>query len=174
MEGLKRQMNSDFFSGNNIAGAGSVGGNSSGSMGPVVDSNILNLDRQVFEMKKKQEQVHEQVNSLMAQFNEAQKNNLLKFDRLTGALVKIEQGHNTLVLEAGQKITQMNQKLVDRKSLDQKIQEMMDRHNNVIKGFEVRLNHLQKLLADKEAQLQATQNLLNETKMEIARLRRTY
>lgn len=170
MESQKRQLNMDFFSGSTPHGVTPSG--VSGGMGPIVDPGILNLDRQFLEMKKRQDQLQETLNSLGAQFTESQKNNHLKFDRLAGALVKIEQGHNTLVLEAGQKMAQMNQKLTDRKALDQKTQEMMDRHNNVVKGFEVRLNHLQKLLADKEAQLQATQNFLNETKMEISRLRR--
>lgn len=172
MEELKRQLNSDFFSGSS-KGATSSGYQSSPTS-PLVDPNILNLDRQLFESKKRQEQLQEQLNHLTTQFAESQKSNQLKFDRLTGALVKMEHGHNTLVSEAGQKMAQLSQKLIDRKSMDQKIQEMMDRHNNVIKGFEVRLNHLQKLLADKEAQLQAAQNLLNETKMEISRIRRTY
>jgi len=42
----------------------------------------------------------------------------------------------------------------------------------VIKSFEVRLNHMQRLLADKENQMAASQAALNEAKMEISRLKR--
>jgi hypothetical protein len=75
-------------------------------------------------------------------------------------------------MESGQKISQLNQKLTERKSLEMKVQEMVDRHNNVIKSFEVRMGQLQKLLAEKDAMLVSAQATLNDAKMEITRLKR--
>lgn len=132
----------------------------------------LNIDRQIFELRSQSQQTNEQISKMIAGINELTKSSNVKFDRLQQALSRLEQNHNGLAYETGQKVTHLSQKLIERKSLDQKIQEMVDRHNNIVKSFEVRMNHLQKLLAEKDAQVIAAHAALNEAKMEIARLKR--
>jgi len=134
--------------------------------------NYLNTDRQIFELRSQNHSLMDQINKLTALFNETTKSNNMKFERQQALLARLEQSHNGLAQEAGQKISQMVQRVNERKLIDQKVQEMVDRHNNVIKSFEVRMNHLQKLLAEKENQMVSCQTALNETKMEIARLKR--
>lgn len=134
--------------------------------------NYLNTDRQIFELRQQNQALLEQVNKLTALVNETNKSNSMKFERQQAMQARLEQSHNGLALEAGQKIGQIVQRMNERKVLDQKVQEMVDRHNNVVKSFEVRMNHLQKLLAEKENQMMASQTALNEAKMEIARLKR--
>lgn len=95
-----------------------------------------------------------------------------KFDRVNNQLTKLEQNDHYIVNEAAQKFSQINTRFGERKSIDIKTQEMMDRHNSVLKSFEMRLTQLQRILAEKEAQLLATTAALNESKMEIARLKR--
>jgi TolA-binding protein len=116
--------------------------------------------------------VNEQLSKMTQAMNEANKNGSARMERFQQGLSRLETSHNGLATEAGQKIQQINNKLAERKALDMKIQEMVDRHNNIIKSFEVRLNHMQKLLAEKEAQTAAAFAALNEAKMEIARLKR--
>jgi len=139
---------------------------------PSTDPSYLNTDRQIFEIKSQILSMNEQLNKLTQALNETNKTTNGKFDRVQQSQTRLETAHNGLATEAGQKIQQINTKLAERKTLDMKIQEMVDRHNNVIKSFEVRLNHMQRLLAEKENQLVASQAALNEAKMEIARLKR--
>lgn len=139
---------------------------------PSTDPTYLNTDRQIFELKSQLLSVNDQLSKLTQALNEANKNSHSRMERFQQNLSRLETNHNGLALEAGQKIQQINNKLSERKALDTKIQEMVDRHNNVIKSFEVRLNHMQKLLAEKEAQTAAAYTALNEAKMEIARLKR--
>lgn len=135
-------------------------------------SNYLNTDRQIFELKAQNQALADQLNKVVGTVNELIKNTNVKFERQQQLMARLEQSHNGLALEAGQKISQLNAKVGERKSVDMKIQEMVDRHNNVVKSFEVRMNHLQKLLAEKEGQMVAAQTALNDAKMEIARLKR--
>ncbi len=135
-------------------------------------TSYLNTDRQIFELKAQNQALADQLNTVVATGNELIKSSNMKFEKHGSLLSRLEQSHNGLATEAGQKITQLAQRVNERKSLDLKVQEMVDRHNNVIKSFEVRMNHLQKLLAEKEAQMIASQTALNEAKMEIARLKR--
>lgn len=136
------------------------------------NGNYLNTDRQIFELKSQNHALAEQLNKVVATVNELIKTSNVKFEKQSHLLSRLEQSHNGLATEAGQKITQLSQRINERKSLDLKVQEMVDRHNNVIKSFEVRMNHMQKLLAEKEAQMITAQAALNEAKMEIARLKR--
>jgi chromosome segregation ATPase len=139
---------------------------------PNNDPSHLNTDRQIFEIKSQMMSMNDQLSKLTSALNEANKTTTGKFERTQAAITRVETSHNGLALEAGQKIQQINAKLAERKALDAKIQEMVDRHNNVIKSFEVRLNHMQRLLAEKENQMAASQAALNEAKMEISRLKR--
>lgn len=134
--------------------------------------NYLNTDRQIFELRVQNQNLTDQLNKVVATVNELIKTTNAKFEKQASLLNRLEQSHNGLASEAGQKITQLSQRVNERKSLDLKVQEMVDRHNNVIKSFEVRMNHLQKLLSEKEAQMISAQAALNEAKMEISRLKR--
>lgn len=135
-------------------------------------ANFLNVDRQILEIRQQVAQMGDELKKLMIQSQEFMKSSHLRVERLTQQIQRLEQSHNGLVQETGHKMTQMGQRLGERKALDQKIQEMVDRHGNVIKSFEVRMHHLQRLLADKEAQIVSAQAALNEAKMEISRLKR--
>lgn len=135
-------------------------------------ATFLNLDRQVMDIRQVMSNLGEELKRQGAQLQEFVKASHLKMERLQQQMMRLEQNHNGLVQESGHKLTQMGLRLTERKSLDQKIQEMVDRHTNVIKSFEVRMNHLQKLLSEKEAQVVGAQAALNEAKMEIARLKR--
>lgn len=135
-------------------------------------ANYLNTDRQIFELRSQNQALHGQLEKIVASVNEWIKTSNMKFEKQAALVSRLEQSHNGLATEAGQKISQLSAKLNERRSLDQKVQEMVDRHNNIIKSFEVRMNHMQKLLAEKDAQVIASQAALNEAKMEIARLKR--
>jgi chromosome segregation ATPase len=134
--------------------------------------SYLNTDRQIFELKSQNQALVEQMNKVVGTVNELIKASNVKYERQQSLMARLEQSHNGLAVETGQKLSQLSNKVNERKALEMKVQEMVDRHNNVIKSFEVRMNHLQKLLAEKEGQMAAAQTALNDAKMEIARLKR--
>lgn len=150
---------------------GPIGASASSAAAPET-TNFLNLDRQILELRQQIGQMAEELRKLSAQTGEFIKTSHLRTEKLQQQLLRLEQGHNGLVQETGQRMTQIGQRFAERKSVDTKIQEMVDRHTNVIKSFEVRMHHLQRLLAEKEGQLVGAQAAINEAKMEIARLKR--
>ncbi|UXR64380.1 hypothetical protein EZJ49_15025 [Bdellovibrio bacteriovorus] len=166
---MHKELNPELFGEKKVAKSSAM--DSVSAMGTAPNS-YLNTDRQIFELKAQNQALADQLNKVVATVNELIKTSNIKFEKQHHLLNRLEQSHNGLATEAGQKITQLNQRVNERKSFDLKVQEMVDRHNNVIKSFEVRMNHLQKLLAEKEAQMIASQAALNEAKMEIARLKR--
>ncbi len=136
------------------------------------DPLFLQLSKQVNDLKLQQQSLFEQFQRWMQSTQEHLKVSQQKFERMQQNLARLEQGHNGFVQEVQNKVGQLSQRFQERKNFEMKVQEMVDRHNNVLKSFEVRMNHMQKLMAEKEAQVQAAQMALNDTKMEIARLKR--
>jgi hypothetical protein len=130
------------------------------------------LEQKYLETKQSISALAQQMQSMATQFVEFQKSTQLKIERLAQVLGKLEHSHQTTTVEAAGKIAHLNQRLGERKTLDQKMQELVDRHNSVLKGFEVRITHLQKLLSEKDGQVMSAFAALNEAKMEIARLKR--
>lgn len=135
-------------------------------------TTFLNLDRQVLEMRQLLATLGEELRKVAAQSQEFMKTSHLKLERLQQQVTRLEQSHNGMAQEAGQKFHLLSQRMGERKALDQKIQDMVDRHTQVIKSFEVRMSHLQRLLTEKEAQFMNAQTALNEMKMELSRLKR--
>jgi hypothetical protein len=135
-------------------------------------THLHSLEQKVQETRMQVQQMSENLAKVVAQINEFIRGSQTKFDRVHQAIQRLEQNDQALNLEAAQKISQIHNRLGERRTMDLKIQEMIDRHNTVLRGFEVRLGQMQKILMEKESQLISSQAALNEAKMEIARLKR--
>jgi len=167
---MQKELNPDLF--DDYKSASVVKENESFPPTSIVDPAFLNTDKQIFELRSQMQNLTEQINKVIHSFNDNIKVSNTKFDRLQSSQIRIEQIQKDLTLDLNQKVNILTARIAERKAVELKIQEMVDRHNNVIHNFEVRLGQVQKLLAEKEAQLMTTQGLLNETKMELARLKR--
>jgi uncharacterized protein YqgV (UPF0045/DUF77 family) len=130
------------------------------------------LDIKFNDMKTQLNHLQDEMNKFVAQVNEFAKTSQIKVERVTHAMTKTDITVHNLETEVQQKHTVLSNKMAERRTLDLKIQEMVDRHNNILRTFEVRMSQMQKVIADKEAQLLQSQSALNEAKMEIARLKR--
>ena len=127
---------------------------------------------QINELKLQNHFLSEQLKKVVESMNELIKHTNMKFDRVNQTVTRLEQTHNAMADETGLKFAHMASKVAERRTLDAKVQEMVDRHNNVLKTYEVRMQQLQRLLTEKEAQVVGAHAALNEVKMDLARLKR--
>jgi len=132
----------------------------------------LQLEEKIAEIRAQVKFSMDQMAALVAQVNEYIKSSHGKFERLQASLKTLEGAEKTNYSEVGQRLSHVHQRLNERKSWDAKVQEMIDRQNGVLRSYEVRMNHLQRLMQEKDAQLVSAQSALNEAKMEISRLKR--
>lgn len=130
------------------------------------------LEQKIIETRNQVQQLSESLGKIVSQINEFIKSSQVKFDRLNQSILRLENSDHALNAETAQKLSQMHSRLGERKTMDMKVQEMIDRHNSVLRSFEVRMGQMQKVLTEKEAQLLTAQAALNDAKMEIARLKR--
>ncbi len=136
------------------------------------EPHFLDVDRQILEIKAYLQKSDESARQNHVQWTDSLKGSHLKLERLQQMIARLENSHNGLAQEVGLRLTQMQQRIIERASYDEKTQEMIDRHNHVIKSFEVRMNQMQKLMQEKEVVLSSTLQALNDCKHEIARLKR--
>ena len=136
------------------------------------EPHFLDVDRQISELKAQTQKSEENNRQLQTQWADSVKTGNLKLERVQQLLTRLETSHNGLAQEIAVRLTQMQQRIVERASYDEKTQEMIDRHNQVIKSFEVRMNQMQKLIQEKEVILNSNLQALNDCKHEIARLKR--
>jgi hypothetical protein len=109
---------------------------------------------------------------LKAEIDENNQTQNLRIERLQTSLSRLEKIHNSFVQDVSAKYQQVLLKLTDQKKYDEKVHDLIERHSQLLKGYEVRMNQLQKLLSIKEQEMSELQAHLNETKMELMRLRR--
>ena len=62
--------------------------------------------------------------------------------------------------------------LVEKRQFEQKVAEMIERHQAVVHQLEARLQQAQKILKEKEELIHSTRSALHEAKLEIAKLKR--
>lgn len=132
----------------------------------------LNFDDEVQTAKKELTDFRHEVHQLKNEHHENTQNTKLRLDRLQISLSRLEQTHNNFVQEMAEKVHQMSLRFNDQKKYDQKVQELIDRHSSLLKGYEVRMNQMQKILSHKESELVEVHALLNDAKMELARMKR--
>lgn len=167
---MQRELNPDLF------GEKRLGPETAAAPAFVADNplepSFLDIDRQILDIKNHLQKLDENDRRQQGQVSDFVKSTNIKIERLHQLISRLETSHNGLAQEIAQRLTNMQQRIVERASYDEKTQEMIDRHNQIIKSFEVRMNQMQKILQEKENILTAAMVALNDAKAEIARLKR--
>ena len=96
-----------------------------------------------------------------------------RLERFSQSIVRVEDTLSKSQQESSQRFASVVQKVNERKINDNKVQELVDRHNTIVRNFENRLASLQRLASEQQLSLHNAQASLIEATNEIARLKRT-
>lgn len=132
----------------------------------------LDFDEEVQSAKSELAYFRQEIQHLKNDQQETSQNTKLRLDRLQISLSRLEQSYNGFVQDMAEKVHQISLRFGEHKKYDQKVQELIDRHSSLLKGYEMRMGQTQKILAQKEAELVEVHALLNDARMELARLKR--
>jgi chromosome segregation ATPase len=164
---MQKELNPELF-GSGVVGQSRYKENET----PNSHRAVQQTEQKIAEVRAQMKGLTEQMAYLTSQVNEYIRSSQGRLEKMNSGVKQLEMSQESLRQETGQRLSMAHQRLNERKSMDMKMQELIDRHNSVLRSFEVRLHHMQKLMAEKDAQMIATQATLNEAKMEIARLKR--
>lgn len=127
--------------------------------------NVDTLKRRMKEYEGKLESM----NSRMTEMMTATKT---RIERIASAVHRLEEFSKLGFQEVNSKYANLASRVSERKVHDTKVEEMVDRHTQVLSQFEVRINQLQKVINEQEMQLMNSRSALQEALREISRLKK--
>ncbi|MGE0762637.1 MAG: hypothetical protein AB7N80_05110 [Bdellovibrionales bacterium] len=130
------------------------------------------LVTQVDFMRRKFKEFEARLELTSSRLNEFANATKLKFERLNGVTQRLDEMVKAGLQDLNGKQSQLISKVNERKVGDAKIQELVDRHNQLVQSFELRLGQMQKLISEQEMQLMGSRTELKEAQREIARMKR--
>lgn len=137
---------------------------------PPIDFKVL--EAQVNQLRAAVTQFDKKIDHLSSRFNELTRDTQGRLDRYGQQLMRLEDGIQRLTADTSQRFALVAGKVNERKVTDGKVQELVDRHNLLIRNFENRLAALQKLTADQEQALLSAHAALEDARVELSRLKR--
>jgi chromosome segregation ATPase len=168
---MQKQLNPDLFGLDLESPSYSATKSSSAISGASFD-HILNLDQKLADLRVQVSELKDQVRSLKSEMSLLTKTNQSQIEQITRAIKVLEQNDQTLANQNQQKAQMLSQRLADYKNLESKIREMVDKHHMVLRSYDLKIQHLQNIISEKENSLVTLQAALQDAKNEIARLKR--
>lgn len=138
---------------------------------PAVAAELRTLEAMIQQLKIQLQNSEKRNEILAAQFQELIRATTGRFEKTTQAVARVESACNQQIQELNAKYSGISSKVNERKVQDTKIQEMIDRHNSIVRTFENRLTHMQRVISEQEMQLHNSQATLEEARHDLARLK---
>ncbi len=134
--------------------------------------SVEHLENKIVDMRLEVREINDELNRWANETSEFRKTTQESLEQLNQRMARVEGVQNRVSDEVMMKVSQLHHKIGDRGQYDRKVQDLIDRHHAVLRSAEMRLNQLQKVVEEKEAQILAAQVALNDAKMELIRLKR--
>lgn len=96
-----------------------------------------------------------------------------RLERFGAALKRLEETQSQQAQELASKHAIVAGKVNERKVTDDKILDLIERHNIIVRNFENRLVTLQRTLSEQALQLNASHAALDEARQELAKFKKT-
>ena len=129
------------------------------------------MNEEMEALRKKVSSLESQVEVLRGQLSQKSSQYEQKFDRLSRAMTQLEQQDRQANLALSRKVRALEEAMGERKVIDGKIENMVDRYNMSLQNFENRLTSLQKVISDKELTLMKYQAVIEQIYKEVEKLK---
>lgn len=137
---------------------------------PPIDLKVV--EAQIQQIKAVLQQYERRLDQLSARQNEISRDSQSRLDRFEQQMIRLEDGISRLTADTSQRLASLAGRVNERKVTDSKVQELMDRHNLMLRNFENRLTSMQKLASDQEQALLSAFAALEDARAELSRLKR--
>lgn len=96
----------------------------------------------------------------------------IRIERIGTGAQRLDEKSAMKFSEIAQKLASLTSKVTERKVSDGKIEDLLNRHNQTVQNFELRLQQMQKVINEQEMQLMSYKSALAEAKRELEKVRR--
>ena len=113
-------------------------------------------------LNKRLKEFESRLETMTAKVDDVMKQTKVRFERVQGHFQRqneiLKNGFN----DSNNKIAQVASRVNERRVEENVVKEMIERHTQVVQGFEVRLQQLQRLISEQEMQLMSARSELKE------------
>ena len=127
---------------------------------------------QVESMGRKLKEFESKIEMLSAKWEEFSQMAKLRFERIQGHFQRQSEGMQSSFRDVHNKVATVASRINERKMVDSSMQDMMDRHNQVVETLETRLEQMQKVITEQELELMHSKSEMRDLLKEFAKLRR--
>jgi chromosome segregation ATPase len=138
---------------------------------PYPPIDIKAIEHQINTLKVALMQMEKRVDSIASRSEDMMRTVHGRLERFSQAIGRLDEVQTQYQQENTGKFAQIAAKVNERKVSDTKVQELVDRHNMVIRNFENRLLSLQRVVSEQEMALHNAQAALEEARAELQRRR---
>ncbi|MGE3972953.1 MAG: hypothetical protein AB7F59_00350 [Bdellovibrionales bacterium] len=114
----------------------------------------------------------ERMDILTQKLEELAKLMTMKTERLMVKVRLMEERQNEFIMDTQKKLTGMVTRSAELPRVEMRMHEVIEKHNQVVRAFENKINQIKRLVDQQEVQLFKAMGELEESRKEIARLKR--
>lgn len=132
---------------------------------PYPNVDVKALEHQMSTLKLAFMQMERKMETTANRLEELARTTYGRLDRFAQAFARMEEINNNREQDNTTKFANVFAKVNERKLSDVKVQELVDRHNTIIRNFENRLLSLQRVISEQEMTLHNAQAALEESRI---------
>lgn len=167
---MQKELNPDLFGDTGRSQGRVVPGSAAPSQ--VEQSYITEVDRRIVELRGQIQGVVDQLNRFGKQVQEALQGQHKSLQAVQKDVLRLEGQMDQVSNNSSQSQSRNQLQLIEGRQIEHKVSQMLERHQTVLRNFEVRVNQLQRIIKEKDEQLMIMRSQLIESKSELARLKR--
>lgn len=135
------------------------------------------IEAQVFSaqiegLKEKIHHLSTALESLKLSNSEDQQVQNFKVERLNGRVQNFETVLKQNVIDTHERLAQLMSKINGNKVNEAKIEQMLDRHGQLVQGFEIKMQKMQRIISEQELQIINYKSELKEAREELLKIKR--
>ncbi|NCN40086.1 hypothetical protein GW916_02445 [bacterium] len=169
---MSRELNRDLFPSDKDSARKSVQGDTQVDEVAASKEDLRVLSYQIETLWKKVKEMDPRLERTQTRVQELSSSCKLRFERVQSHLQRQAEGTQGQFGDMHAKVAQLLSKVNETRLAENRIQEIVDRHQQVVRSFEARLTQLKKLVSEQELQLSASRAELKDALKEISRLKR--
>lgn len=170
---MARELNRELF-GNRATGAPETGpaatAASGGAFAKAEEVRVLHLHIET--LAKRMKEFESRVETLHTKVDDLVKMNKQRFERVQGHFNNQGEVIKSGFADINNRIAQVVSRVNERKVADGVVKEMVERSTQIVQGFEVRLQQLQRVINEQELQLTNARAQLKDALQELSRLKK--
>ncbi len=154
---MQRELQSELFKEDQPVRTSNVSGESERKSRPLND-NFEALSRRM--------------ENFETRFDQITKNLTLRVERTMTMISHVQTQINHVSNDVNEKIVQLSAKINERRLSESRTEDLVERHNTVVRALESRLQQMHRMVTEQQSQIHSFSSALNEARAELRHLKR--